>query len=117
MDEIWGPGPFENVWAKEWSEALVEDESWDTLDEALNAVDELAIAAADVVARLLGASRPRHEAVDAWVADRETPPESFRGRALAAVIGLRDEGLVAEARGDDEAWRADMDTLRTALEG
>lgn len=117
--ETWGPGPYDNVYAKEWAGALVEDEGWATLDDGLNQVDEIGIAAADVVARLLGAERPRSEAtaeVDAWVARRGAPPERFRGRALAAVRGLRDEGLVAEARGEDAEWRAEMDALARALE-
>jgi len=119
-DVIWGPGPYDNVFAKEWAGALVESEDWSTLDDGLNQVDEIGIAAADVVARTLGLDRPRTDAtaeVDAWVEGRGAPPEHFRSRALAAARGLRDEGLVAEARGDDHAWRAEMDALIAVLEG
>lgn len=119
-DETWGPGPYDNVFAKEWAGALVEDDGWSTLDDGLNQVDEIGIAAADVVARLLGLDRPRSQAtaeVDAWVAGRGAPPDGFRERAFAAAFGLRDEGYVVEARGDDPEWRAEMDALIRVLEG
>jgi hypothetical protein len=127
----WGPGPFDNDDASDWTYELAPDGDVGVVDDALRATTgdgdpdgptcQAAIAAAEVVAAGLGrpvASMP--EEVTEWVAAHaDMPWIEHVPAALAALdrIATGSELQILWAESDEGIWRASIDDLRTRLGG
>ncbi len=128
----WGPGPFENDDAMDWTYALTDDAGLDVVAAALSdlagddapeaPVCSAAIAAAEVVAARLG--RPCSdlpEEVAAWVAARADHGwAALVPSALAALDRVELDSELAELWSEEEGdggWSASLDDLRARLAG
>jgi len=130
----WSGEPFGNDGACDWSYDLIErrdlsalDEAFDRVIEADDYVDgadgEEAVAAAEVVAKLLGRGTQTDaytEDVDKWVASSEIAPSpGLIGKAVRALdLIVGDQSELAELwdeSDDSDEWRSGIARLRAAL--
>ena len=130
----WSHEPFGNDTAGDWAYGLVESSDLSYIEAALDKVlrqsgyleapdAEEAIAAVEVVAKLLGngtQSDAYTEEVDTWVASMKQKPSSTllaKGqRALKRILSGESELLELWSEGDDlERWKASIAALESAI--
>lgn len=128
----WGLGSFENDTALDWAGDLMETRGLSVLKKALDIApgqsldaDEgsEAIAAAEIVAALIGRGRANDdlpEEVAAWLPTLQSlDAQSLRGMAVQALDAVLSQDselreLWAETE-DFEAWKGDVEALRALL--
>lgn len=130
----WGVGSFDNDTACDWAYDLqgMEDLSFveETLDAVLQAVEyleapeaEMAVAAAEVLARLRGNPAEKDaytEKVDRWVESHpDTPPKSLIDKALKSLDRIQADNSelneLWEESDEFAAWQGAVDDLRRRL--
>lgn len=130
---VWGNGAFENDAAIDWSSDLVEQEDTSFVIETLRSAQELdddeldtdlayaAIAACEVIARLLGRAGRRGAAgdpVDQWV---RAHPARLSLATVQMAVNVLDRvtltGDLAQTYRNDAAWMAQIQDLRRRLSG
>lgn len=128
---VWGPGSFENDGALDWLGILTEGTRLDPVADAFATVEaaeyaeapdaEAAVAAAEIVAALLGRpSRSLPDEASAWVrAHPAMPSGTLVARASAALARIRSDSEVKDLweEGDASEWVACMDDLARRLDG
>ena len=124
----WGHDSFENDDAGDWRYELIESADMSTITEALNAVTDnaisyleapdcaIAIAAAEVVAALHGASSANLPAdVAAWVDGKQQPDNATTLNATKAISAILSKSelkeLWEESEQDYPEWTAVMNDL------
>ena len=129
----WGWRAFENDTACDWAYELEKSSGTEFLRSTLNAAMEPqgdldasagceAVAACEVLARLLGRGAPSDaytESVDLWIeAHPQSVPPDLVALALAALDRVGAEGSeLAELWEGDADWSAGMSDLRARLSG
>jgi len=130
----WSHEPFGNDTAGDWAYGLVESSDLSYIEAALDKVlgqsgyleapdAEEAIAAVEVVAKLLGngtQSDAYTEEVDTWVASMKQKPSSAllaKGqRALKRILSGESELLELWSEGDElERWKSSIAALELAI--
>jgi hypothetical protein len=131
----WSIDAFGNDDAADWAHELEEAEDLGPIEEAIDAVlsvgDEyleapeasIALAAAEVLARLCGNSGERNsytEAVDKWVENSQLKPSvELLDKAQAAIARILAENSELKELWEDtdeyDAWQASVDSLRTRV--
>lgn len=133
----WSHEPFGNDTAADWAYELAESHGFNCLEAAFDAVlaaeaegpeadvGEEAVAAAEVLAKLLGQgsqSDAYTERADAWVAATALKPSAeLRHKAYTALERVLSDAselweLWQESQ-DGEAWRASVRQLQQAVKG
>ncbi len=133
--ETLGAGIFDNDDARNFASRIVEEPDLDRLEDVVDRVlsrglgdleateGAEALAAADIVARLLGKTRPKSastEAIDQWVSGAKLEPDVLLiNKAHSAVTRVRtapSELLERMKKSDQFAtWRKSLDELSQAL--
>lgn len=133
----WSHTPFGNDTAGDWAYELADAEGTSAIEAALDRVldtvgdyleapeAEEAVAAVEVLARLLGqGTEPGEppEAVTAWMAKHPTPPTpALRDKARRAIQRiLAEESELAnlwDEGGSGNEWRDNMATLQRVMHG
>ena len=131
----WGSGVFENDDACDFASQIAEERDLSRLEEVLDRILALglspleapdgaeALAAADIVARLRGKTRPKSShtaAIDTWVAAAKLEPDLLLiNKAHSAVTRVRTapSELLDLWKETDQfaAWRKSLDELSEAL--
>ena len=127
----WGIGTFENDDASDWVYELEPANDLSVVQAALATLNDAtgyreaptcvnALAAAEVVAALLGKPSPDlPEAVVGWVsANARLPARDLRTNALTAIDKILGDSELRELWGetdDAEAWQASVQELRARL--
>ncbi len=128
----WGLGSFENDTALDWVFGFENSKDFSLIEEALDVVPGLeldadqgsqAIAAAEIVAALIGRGRANDdlpEEVAAWLPTVQSlDAQSLRGMAVQALDAVLSQDselreLWAETE-DFEAWKGDVEALKALL--
>ncbi|TDL45759.1 DUF4259 domain-containing protein [Microbacterium oleivorans] len=127
----WSEEPFGNDTAADWAWELDEADSWDVVsdvlrdylgeDETDSGLDEVAVAAAAVVAHGAGLALSEEEdteSVEGFLGRVGAPPASAVTAARAALDKVGGESELAELWADADGlddWRATLARLRDAL--
>lgn len=128
----WSHEPFGNDTACDWVYGLEESTGFGYIEEALDRVlecgddyleapdSEEAIAAVEVIAKLLGKGTQENDAVDAWVdANRAEVSAALLQKAQQVLDRIVSEGSelleLWQESGEDNAWLPSMEKLRAAV--
>lgn len=127
----WDIGSFANDDALDWLIDLQEEDDLDLLEDAFSAVIDqkqelpdasdcsVAIAAAEVVAALLGSpNRDLPEELEEWIPGKPKPGKELTGlaqEAIKIVLAKSELRELWEETGEFSSWREDVESLLTRV--